>query len=117
MLLRAFAALALVIFVASGCTPKDYKQDALIRVRNAESSLPGMSVERAVEQILDDMASRRSIIRGRWYSNKAIEHETEVYKVGYEFTQNGKTLRFGWVYHFDGDKLEPITDYARQVSP
>lgn len=95
----------------------DHRQDALLRVRTANSALPGMSVERAVEQVLDDMGKKANVVRGRWYSNRAIEHEAEVYKVGYEFTQSGKTFRFGWVYYADDGRLQPITDYARQVSP
>lgn len=91
---------------------------ALARVRAAPSALPGLSVERAVEQILADMSHQVAVKRGRWYCNPAIEHEGEdAYKVGYEFTQAGKTARFAWTYFYDDDRLEALTDYARQVRP
>ena len=111
--------LVLVLLVAGAChkTPVDNRYEVLSRVRGMPSALPGLSVERAVDQVLTDMQHRAKVENGRWYCNRAIESDGEDYKVGYEFTQNGKTTRFGWVYHADGNRIEPLTDYARQVAP
>lgn len=105
-----------LVLLAAGCQKKGVSRDeALVRVRSAPSALPGLSVEQAVEQILSDMGGAVRIKRGRWYCNPAIEHSGDAYKVGYEFTQAGKTARFGWTYYLDEGRFEPLTDYARQV--
>lgn len=106
------------VLLAAGCQKKGISRDeALMKVRTSPSALPGLSVEQAVEQILSDMGGTVRIQRGRWYCNPAIEHESDAYKVGYEFTQGGKTARFGWTYYYDEGRFEALTDYARQVKP
>jgi hypothetical protein len=97
--------------------PEQSRLSALSQVRGMPSALPGLSVERAVDQVVRDMQGQVRVQPGRWYCNRAIEHDDEVYKVGYEFVQNGKTARFGWAFHAGDEKLEPLTDYARQVTP
>lgn len=116
-----FLATVLIVLLVSSCGPKaDRKLEALARLQKAPSAVPGMSVEKAVEQVLSDMhavSRTKKAVGGRWYCNRAIEHEAEVYKAGYEFQQDGRTARFGWLVRYDNDKIEAITEFARQVTP
>lgn len=106
------------VLLGAACQKKGISRDqALVKVRSAPSALPGLSVEQAIEQVLSDMGAQANIKRGRWYSNPAIELDGDAYKVGYEFTQGGKTSRFGWTYYYDDDRFEPLTEFARQVKP
>ncbi len=103
----------------AGCTATtvDRSEEALQRTRQAQSALPGMSVEKAVEQVVSDLGSRITIADGRWYVNRAIERDdAEVYKVGYAFKQGSRRAIFGWEYDIQKDRLVPVTDYAKQVS-
>lgn len=106
------------VLLAAGCQKKGISRDqALVKVRSAPSALPGLSVEQAIDEVLGDMGAGAGIKRGRWYCNPAIELDGDAYKVGYEFTQRGKTQRFAWTYYLDDDKFEPLTEFARQVRP
>ncbi len=111
----------LLLLLAVACGPKaDRKQEALMRLQKAPSAVPGMSLEKAVEQVVIDMRAvkrAKPVADGRWYCNRAIEMEAEVYKAGYEFQQEGRTARFGWLVRYDNDKIEAITEFARQVTP
>lgn len=120
-MLRRSATLFFWVLLGIACTPSPEvrRAMALDKVRQSPSSLPGLSVEQAVVQVLSDMRSSKKIHLqdGKWYCNVAIEQDAEAYKVGYEFTQNGKSARFAWIYRYDAEKVEALNDYARQVRP
>ncbi len=109
---------ALCLLMLQSCAHKDRSASALERLRSTRSSLPGLSVEQAVEQLVRDLQSMRQVGagEGRWYANRAIEIEDrEVYKVGYEYRHGGRSTRFGWLYDYRTGQAEPLTGYARQI--
>ena len=115
---RTLAVSTLFLVLAAGCA--DRSQTALKRVQSTPSALPGMSVEKAVLEVVQDLRTMQQFGDGEgvWYSNRAYEYDDrEIYRVGYSYRHGGRSSIFGWVYDYRSRKLTPITPLAEQVHP
>ncbi len=121
---RPLFTLAVCLLIAAGlnaCAARGSRaQEALQRVKARSSGTHGLSMERAVQQFIRDVraTSRSPVVEGKWYSNHAIEYDkADVYKVGYQFSKDGRTTRLSWLYYIDEDRLVPLSEAARQFHP
>ena len=117
-MVKPLAISILFLLLASACAG-DRADRALNRVQSTPSALPGLSVEQAIYEVLNDLRAMRQLGdgEGEWYSNRAWEYDHEVYKVGYRYRHAGGRALFGWEYDYRQRTLQPITPFAEQVHP